>query len=237
MVEPERLGDEAALGAREGQPPGERGDHGDDPVGDQRRGADQPAAEDRAVHDQREQHAEHELDRHGDHGQHDGVEDVLPPQAGAQDRDVVVQPDPRLVAREAQVGAQQRQVDGVEDRIGRDREHHDDRRRAQHPAQPALGLRAVGEDLLRLAPAVSREAPIASAPTVRRGRAHSSPLDCSASLMRLVQRAHHGLAVDVRRRRQRRVDRQRDVGVDRGLRAHARPRRAACGRARRTGSS
>ena len=34
--------------------PGERGDDGDDPVGDQDRGAHRPAAEDRAVHDERD---------------------------------------------------------------------------------------------------------------------------------------------------------------------------------------
>ena len=75
-LDAEHGGDEAALGAGERQPPGERGDDGDDAVGDQRGRADQAAAEDRAVHDEREQHAEHQLDADAEHRQDQRVEDV-----------------------------------------------------------------------------------------------------------------------------------------------------------------
>src|SRR5207249_10828336 len=49
------------------------------------------------------------------------------------------------LAGEAQVVALQRQVDGVPDRVGRDRDHDDDGRRAQQPSQPSLGPGALGE--------------------------------------------------------------------------------------------
>ena len=60
------LGDEAAVAGSNANRQANAATTVTMPYGISDGGADQPAAEDRPVHDQRDQHAEHELDRHRD---------------------------------------------------------------------------------------------------------------------------------------------------------------------------
>ena len=104
-----------------------------------------PAAEDRPVHDQRDHHPERELDRDRDHGDEQRVEDVLPPEARGEHGLVVGEPGEAALVGEAQVEVLQREDDRVADRVGGDQQHRDHRRRAEHPAEPALGAGALGD--------------------------------------------------------------------------------------------
>ena len=110
-------------------------------VRDERDRAHEAAAEDDPVHHQRQAHAEHELDRDADHRDDHRVEHVLPPDRRGQDVAVVRQADELRGVREAQVGALQRQRDGVDDRVGRDRDHHD-RGRSDQPDARRRSARA-----------------------------------------------------------------------------------------------
>ena len=129
----------------EREPPRERRHDRDGAVGDQHRGADRRAGEDRAVHRLRDQHAEHELEQHRDHGDEHRVGEGAPPRARGEHGDVVGEPDELAGVREAQVGATQREPERVEDREARHQQHHGDGGRAQHPGELALGPRAVGQ--------------------------------------------------------------------------------------------
>ena len=120
-----------------------------DPVRDERGGADRTPAEQRPVQDHGQQHAEHQRDRDREDRDDQGHHQRVPPVRGAEHRAVVGEPDELDVLRQFQVVALQRQVDRVADRVSGDRDHHDDRRRAQQPAEPALGPRAFRQ--LRLA--------------------------------------------------------------------------------------
>ena len=62
-----------------GELPGQGGDDGDDPVGHEHRGPHDRTAEDRPVHHAGQREAEHELDRHRDHGHDQRARDGPPP--------------------------------------------------------------------------------------------------------------------------------------------------------------
>src|SRR5580704_5670503 len=118
------------------------GGHRHDPVRDERGGADQAPPEYRPVQDEGQQEAEHQRDGHREDRDDHGYIQRTPPVRGAEHRAVIGEPDDLFGLREGQVVALQRQVDRVYDRVGGDRDHHDDRGRDQHEAQPALGPRA-----------------------------------------------------------------------------------------------
>ena len=79
-----------------------------------------------------------------------GVEDALPPELRLEHGGVVVEPDEAALVGEAQVDLLQREDERVDDRIRGDQQHRDHRRRAQHPAQLALGLGPIRDLLLAL---------------------------------------------------------------------------------------
>src|SRR5437667_9353351 len=118
------------------------GGHRHDPVRDERGGADQAPAEYRPVQDVGQQEAEHQRGGPREERDDHGYIQRMPPVRGAEHRAVVGEPDELFGLREGQVVALQRQVDGVYDGVGGDRDHHDNRRRDQREAQPALGPRA-----------------------------------------------------------------------------------------------
>src|SRR5690242_8429324 len=129
---------QVALARRPRVLPAVGGGHRHDPVGDERGGADQAPGEYRPVQDEGQQEAEHQRDGHREDRDDHGYIQRMPPVRGAEHRAIVGEPDELFGLREGQVVALQRQVDGVYDRVGGDRDHHDDRRRDQPEAQPAL---------------------------------------------------------------------------------------------------
>ena len=141
----QQVRDPAAVVQRPRVVPRVRGDHGHDPVRDQGDRAQRAAGEDHAVHGDRQQHAEHELDRDADHRDDHRVQHVLPPDRCAQHSPVVVQADPGARGGKPQVGPLQRQDDGVDQRVGGDREHDDQCRSDQCVGEAALGLGAIGQ--------------------------------------------------------------------------------------------
>ena len=90
------------------------------------------------MHDEGDDHPEDQLDGDADDGDDEGVGHRLPPQARAEHRGVVGQADEDGLGREPQVGPPERQPDGVEDGVRRDRQHHDDGGGAEQEGEPAL---------------------------------------------------------------------------------------------------
>ena len=160
----------------------------------------QPATEERAVHRQRQQHPEHQLDRHRHARDDQRVRQVAPPRGRGEHGGVVGQADPGVVIREAQVRAQQRQVNRVADRVRGHRQHHERGGSAQQPPEPPL-----------VAGSAAQHTAFAC---------HQQPLRLERVLELVAQVRDEAAELDVRGRRHGRGDRQRDVLVGGSLRSH-----------------
>ncbi len=105
-------------------------DDGHRPGEHERRGEEH--ANDRAdLHEQeREQRPDHDRERHARGGEHDRAEQRVPEDGVAEDRRVVVEPDPGALALDqlGQPVALERERDELVEGIAEDRRHHDDDR-------------------------------------------------------------------------------------------------------------
>ncbi len=103
---------------------------------------ERPALDD-AVHHPREAEPEHEFDHDADDRDHRRRHEVVPPDRIGQHGDVVGEPDELLPLRVGESIAVERQHDRVDQRIGGDDDHHDERRSRQAEAEASLVTRSL----------------------------------------------------------------------------------------------